>query len=166
MEQINGQIFSPCFMTEEEFENAYKNSVFYVEANYMAEYRKHKVAMEHIASMAKSYILKNWKSITDWKELEVKITHGPSGKVTEYYNYVPYVPGNKSHSKTWDEMMLRIDEDNKMRHNPIREVTEVILDPTDGDFSITINGNEEHWWIGDEEIIIIADYIENQLNKK
>jgi hypothetical protein len=34
--------------------------------------------------------------------------------------------------------------------------------PTDGDFSVTINGNE-HWWIQDEAVIIIADYIEKQL---
>jgi D-tyrosyl-tRNA(Tyr) deacylase len=38
----------------------------------------------------------------------------------------------------------------------------VVLDPTDGDFSVTINGNE-HWWIQDEAVIIIADYIEKQL---
>ena len=82
MSQIHGQIFSPCFMTEEEYENAYKNSVFYVEKDYMEEYRKHMVAMEHVASMAKVFILKNWEKVTDWSGLDVKIKHGPSGKVT------------------------------------------------------------------------------------
>jgi len=166
MSQIHGQIFSPCFMTEEEYENAYKQSLFYVEKDYMEEYRKHMVAMEHVASMAKVFILKNWKKVTDWSGLDVKIKHGPSGKVTEYFNYVPYVPGDKKHSKTWDEMMIRIDEDNKKKHNPIREFNSVVLDPTDGDFSITVNGDQEHWWIQEEAVIIIADYIENQLNKE
>ena len=38
----------------------------------------------------------------------------------------------------------------------------MVLDPSDGDFSLTING-KEHWWIQDEAVIIIANYIENQL---
>lgn len=164
--QIPGQLFSPCFMSEEEYEKAYKNSVFYVEGDYMEEYRKHMVAMEHIANMAKSYILKNWQKVTDWSGLDVKIKHGPTGKMTEYFNYVPYVPGSKSHSKTWDEMMMRIDERDKEKHNPIREFNEVVLDPSDGDFSITVNGNEAHWWIQDEAVVIIADYIEKQLKNK
>ena len=41
----------------------------------------------------------------------------------------------------------------------------MVLDPTDGDFSITING-KEHWWIQDEAVIIIADYIEKKLKKE
>ena len=57
------------------------------------------------------------------------------------------------------------DEMDKERHNPIREFNSVVLDPTDGDFSITVNGNEEHWWIQDKAIIIIADFIEQKLKK-
>lgn len=172
MSQIHEELFSPCYMSEEEYENAYKNSVFYVEKDYMHEYRNHMVGMGHIASMAKSYILKNWQKVADWNGLNIKITHGPSGKVTEYFNYVPNVPNvpnvpvSKKSSKIWDDIMTRIDEDNKIKHNPIREFTTVVLDPTDGDFSITVNGNEEHWWISDEEVIIIADYIEKQLNRE
>jgi hypothetical protein len=41
-----------------------------------------------------------------------------------------------------------------------------VLDPTDGDFSIVINETDDHWWIGDEEIIVIADYIETHLKEK
>lgn len=164
MDQIPGQIFSPCFMTEEDFEKGYKESVFYVEKDYMQEYRKHIVAMEHIANVAKTYILKNWQRVTDWSRLDVKITHGPTGHVTEYYNYTPYIPSDNRASKTWDKIMTRIDEDNRLRHNPILEFNSVVLDPTDGDFSITVNGNQEHWWIGNEEIIVIADYIEKQIS--
>ena len=51
----------------------------------------------------------------------------------------------------------------KSLHNPIVTIDEVVLDPTDGDFSITVNGGKEHWWIGDEEVILIADYIEEKL---
>ena len=55
-------------------------------------------------------------------------------------------------------------ESRKAGHNPIIEVSDVVLDPTDGDFSITING-AEYWWIDQESIIIIASYIEKQISK-
>ena len=46
-----------------------------------------------------------------------------------------------------------------MRQRPVESVTEPVLDPSDGDFSITINGRD-HMWINDEAVVIIADYIE------
>jgi hypothetical protein len=162
MEQIPGQLFSPCFLTEAEYENAYKQSDFYVEKDYMEEYRKHMVAMQHIASMAKSYILNNWSKVNDWTELNVIVTHGPTGEKTEYFNYVPSVFDNKKSSETWNTMMQSLEDCHRQKHNPIRVIDTVVLDPTDGDFSLTING-KEHWWIGDEEIIVIADYIESYL---
>jgi hypothetical protein len=62
-------------------------------------------------------------------------------------------------------MMERIKEHNRERHNPIVSFDEVVLDPTDGDFSVTING-KGHWWISDDSVIAIADYIEKQLKAK
>ena len=56
MSNIPGELFRSCFPTTEEFENSYKSSMFYVDKNYLQEYRKHMVAMDHIANMAKSYI--------------------------------------------------------------------------------------------------------------
>ena len=57
---------------------------------------------------------------------------------------------------------MKFDKEKKRKQNPVVIINEVVLDPTDGDFSVTINGNE-HWWIQDEAVIIIADYIEKQL---
>jgi hypothetical protein len=178
MGQIQGQLFSPCFMTIDEYEEGYKRSVFYVESDYMDVYRKHMVAMSHIADIAKVYILKNWQKVSDWGDLEVKITHGPTGEVTYYYNHVrtyqkleERIEHSKQaaenrrvkRSKVLDKMLKRMEERCAKKHNPIIEFTKVVLDPTDGDFSVTINGDQEHWWIGDEEVIIIADYIEGKL---
>ncbi len=171
MGQIQGQLFSPCFMTIDEYEEGYKRSEFYVESDYMDVYRKHMVAMSHIADIAKVYILKNWQKVSDWGDLEVKITHGPTGEVTYYYNHKqrmqkliqPTEERGIKKSKISDKLLARIEERNKALHNPVVNVDHVVLDPTDGDFSITINGDKEHWWIGDEEVIIIADYIEKQL---
>lgn len=40
--------------------------------------------------------------------------------------------------------------------------TEMVLDHSDGDFSVCING---HWhnWINDDSIVMIADYVEKEL---
>lgn len=178
MENTIGGLFTPCFMTEDDFENAYKESIFYVEKNYMEEYRKHMAAMDHIANIAKSYILNNWKKVTDWSDLNLIVTHGQSGVTTEYYNHDKVLAWRKREeeradkklpgvrkSRVMTEMLERLEKDNKGRHNPVIEFNAIVLDPTDGDFSVTING-KEHWWIGDDAIMTIADYIEKQLADK
>lgn len=167
-QQILGEVFTPVFMTEDEFEKGYKESIFWTDKDFMSEYRKHIAAMSHVSECAKIYILKNWTKVKDWSELDAVIVHGPSGKMTEYYNYVPREINNDHKIKegAYSNLLKEIDEENKLKHNPIREFNEVILDPTDGDFSVTVNGNEEHWWIQDEAVIIIADYIEQQLKKQ
>lgn len=184
-QQIHGELFSPCFMTEKEYEDAYKNSIFYVEKDFMSEYRKHLAALPHVASVAKSYILNNWKKITNWDNLDVIIIHGPTGEWTEYYNnekdlplleeeepseakkkFLALVSKEKpERNSIFERFQKKWDKENKLRHNPIKTIDDVVLDPTDGDFSITVNG-KEHWWIQDEAVIIIADYIENQLKKQ
>lgn len=167
--QIHGEMFRPCFMTEEEFEEGYKGSLFYTDKNFMEEYRKHMVGMSHVAECAKIYILKNWEKVTDWSGLDVIVVHGPTGKETEYFNYVPrkkYKENKSGEASGFSRFFDKIDEEDKAKHNPIREFNEVILDPTDGDFSITVNGNEEHWWIQDEAIIVIANYIEEKLKNE
>jgi len=181
MGQIPGQLFSPCFMTADEYEEGYKRSEFYVESGYMDAYRKHMVAMSHVAEIAKVYILKNWQGVTDWGDLEVKITHGPTGEVTHYYNHervmqrrVERYEQSKSYAKergikqshVAEKLFDRMVERKKSLHNPIVTVDKVVLDPTDGDLSITVNGGKEHWWIGDEEVIIIADYIEEKIKSE
>lgn len=164
MSNIHGELFRSCFPTTEDFENSYKNSMFYVDKNYLQEYRKHMVAMDHIANMAKSYILNNWQKVEDWSDLDVKIRAGNTGMETHYYKYVDRGGWNIRNEKVAEvfEQMRKEEEDNQ---NLIRVFNEVVLDPTDGDFSVTIN-NTEHWWINDDAIITIADYIELQLNSK
>lgn len=158
---IGGVGFSPCFMTEVEFENGYKSSVFYVEKDFRSEYEKHMAGMGHVANIAKSYILNNWKLVKDWSDLEVVVNHGPTGDKVYYYSYKERIR-RKNYST---DIFLKFDKSRKRNQNPVVTIDEVVLDPTDGDFSITINGNQ-HWWIQDEAVIIIADYIEKQLKKQ
>jgi len=157
--QIPGEFGRPVFMSEEEFEEGYKRSIFWTDSKFMDEYRKHMAGMSHVAECAKIYIYKNWEKVQDWSGLEVIVIHGPSGEATEYYNHEHYlVPKNSIISDIFEEM----ERERKEKHNPVKSIDRVVLDPSDGDFSLTING-KEHWWIQDEAVIIIADYIENQL---
>ncbi len=161
--QIIGEVFRPCFMTEKDFENGYRKSEFWTEKNFMETYREHMVAMGHVAECAKIYIYNNWEKITDWTGLDVIVKHGPTGELTEYYNYVPRNSTARGvRSDTVRDFFAEMEERDKLKHNPIRVLEKVVLDPTDGYFSLTING-KEHWWIQDEAVIIIADYIEQKL---
>jgi hypothetical protein len=142
-----GAGFRQCFFTEEEFEENMKRSEFYTSADFIGEYRRHMAAMSHIAECAKSYILRNWSLVKDWSGLEVEIS---GGDVTHYYKHT------ESGSRVVDPTTRRFNQ------NPAVSVSDVVLDPTDGDFSMTING-KEHWWLRDDEVIVIAGYIEKQL---
>ena len=164
MENISGELFRNCFPTTEDFERGYKNSMFYVDKNFLEEYRKHTVAMDHVANFAKSYILNNWQKIEDWSDLDVIIRAGNTGVKTHYYKYVDKGKWNIRNEKV-AEMFEEMREEEKNNQNPIRVFNDVVLDPTDGDFSVTIN-DTEHWWINDDAIITIADYIESKLAGK
>jgi hypothetical protein len=148
-------------MSEEEFEKGYKESVFYVDKDFKKEYESHIAAMGHIANIAKTYILNNWTKVKDWSNLEVVVVHGPTGEATYYYSYKERIRKNDYST----DIFLKFDKQKKRNQNPVKTIDEVILDPTDGDFSVTING-KEHWWIQDEAIIIIADYIEKQIKSQ
>jgi hypothetical protein len=161
---IGGFGFSPCFMTEAEFEEGYKSSVFYAEKDFRKEYEKHIAGMDHIANIAKIYIFKNWKLVKDWGNLEVVVKHGPTGDSTYYYAYKERIR-TKDYPEGRNNIFLKFDKERKRKQNPVKTMDNVVLDPTDGDFSVTINGHE-HWWIQDEAVIIIADYIEKQIKKQ
>jgi len=150
--------FSPCFSTVEDYESAYRLSEHWTDFDFVRRYRQAIAALDDISSAAKIYILKNWTKVKDWRDLEVEITAGNTGVTTSFYSYKE--PKESGAEKIFQDYF----ESRKAGHNPIIDVSDVVLDPTDGDFSITING-AEYWWIDQESIIIIASYIEKQINK-
>ena len=161
--QLTPQVFTPCFTTEEAYEAAYKTSEFWTESDFVETYQKYEIAKNHVADCAKIYILKNWKKVQDWTDLHLIVNHGPTGEETEYFNYVPDLRPS-TYSKVLADIIASMELDDQKRHNPITSFDEVVLDPTDGDFSVTING-KEHWWISNEPIIVLANFIEKTLNK-
>jgi hypothetical protein len=169
------------FLEEEDYKNHWKSSVFYVECDYKNEYVKHREAMSHIAEFAKTFILENYQKVKDWSELDLKITHQLDGTRVEFYNHYkkPFEAPEPSErikkfltlvskeeprkeSETFKNLMDEIEETNKKKHNPIVTFDQAVLDTSDGDFSVKING-QDFYWITDRPIIEIADYIEQQL---
>jgi len=153
-----GISFHPCFTTVEEYESAYRKSDSWTDTEFVNEYRRAIIKLDDISAAAKIYILKNWTKVKDWRDLEVEITSGNDGVTTSFYSYTD--PKEVNRSKIFQDYF----ESRKAGHNPVITVSDVVLDPTDGDFSITING-KEYWWIDQESIIIIASYIEKQIKK-
>jgi hypothetical protein len=154
---IKGLVFRPCSTTEEDNERVMRSSKYWADSEFYKKYQEHCCAMELIAESAKIYILNNYKKVEDWSNLDVKIVDN-TGNETHYYKY----EGNKG----WNRRMKAVSQMLKRREenqNPIETLTDVVLDTTDGDFSLTINGRD-HLWIDDDSVISIADYIERTLN--
>lgn len=154
---IPGIIMRPCSTTDEGNESTMTSSEYSTGKDFMDNYRNHKAAMQIVAECAKVYINKNWQKVSDWSNLNVIMCQAKN--IVEYYNYIPR-KGGREHDEFMD-LFKGIDLSNKKKHNPIKTVSEVILDPSDGDFFITMNGNVH--WVMDDEAVIIADYIERQL---
>jgi hypothetical protein len=170
------------FLDEGEYEKHWKSSIFWTDKDYMSEYLKYQEAMHHIAEFAKMYILENYEKVKDWSELDIKLRHGLDGTQVEFYNhYKKPVPPKEPSEKMKKFLSLVSKEDPtrktiksakgifddlaeewKAKHNPIVSFDKAVLDTSDGDFSVVING-QDFYWIGDWSIIQIADYIEEQL---
>lgn len=134
-----------------------------VREKYKSAYEMHMAGKEVVAMCAKVFIVKNWEKITDWTELNVVIDDS-SDEQTEYYNYKGRtIRGVGKDADEINSSFDRIVERNKEKHNPIKTITDVVLDTSDGDFSLTING-KQHMWICDDAVIVIADFIEKTLN--
>lgn len=155
----------PCSTTDEDNSAVMHSTDYSVTSKFLQEYNNHIAAMEIVAECAKIYVLNNWEKVTDWSGLDVVIQDGRGGKPVDYFHYVERDRTKHKSSETFDAIFDRLDIADKKRHKPITSVTDVVLDPTDGDFSLTINGRE-HWWIQDDAVIIIAAYVEEQLNPK
>ena len=172
----------PVFLSEEDYKKHWQSSIFWIEKDYRKEYEKHRAAMSHIAEFAKTYILENYKKVEDWSELDIELRHGLDGAVVEFYNhykkpipqkepseskkkFLALVSKNKTkRSESLQKLIDEMERKNVERHNPIVSFDEAVLDTADGDFSVKVNG-QDFYWIGDEPIIEIANYIEEQLAK-
>lgn len=149
-------MFRPCFSTEEEFDKAIPEEY---KGDYYKKYHTFLAKADMVVEAAKVYILNNWEKIDDWTDCNV-IIDSNNGRV-EYYNHKE--SNNQFADNNIGRLLRDAHDERKEFHNPIRVVNEVVLDPTDGDFSMVINDTDGHLWI-ESGIIEIAEFIERKLN--
>lgn len=138
-------MFRPCFLDIESYTAAVKGSDKYVGGDFIGKYYDQLNYADFIADCAKLYILDHYSNVVDWSNLSVNIKC-KQGKF-RFHNH------EKAEGR-WQKIFGD--------PNPVITLTDVVLDPTDGDFSLTING-KELWWINNESIVTIASYIETTL---
>lgn len=152
----------PIFSDEKDYKDYYTNVL---DGKYTKDFMNHNDELiskyQVLVNCAKIYIIDNYKKITDWKRLIICIRDNkPDGANTEQPNH------GKMYFYTeqeWEnEIMKKISEGDDTK--PVESITDVIMDWSDGDFSLTINGLE-FWWIDDSVVLDIASYIEHELNK-
>lgn len=161
-------MFRPISLTAEDNIKLWKSSTYFVDKDFEKAYQQHISASLVVVESAKIYVDTNWKKITDWSKLNLDIIDNTGAK-TVYYNYDEYCKSkeeylklnNKPESITFNEIRSRLELRLKSKHNPIKTLTDIVLD-VDGDFSITVNDNN-HLWIDDKSILNIATYIENSI---
>lgn len=103
-----------------------------------------------LVAIAKNYIFHNWEKVQDWSDLNILL-----------YNRNITYNKNKSKSEWFSKKSYKMLERIGSGVNPIKTL-EIIYDEIDSDMSVTING-KEFWWIPDNNVIDIADYIETYL---
>ena len=172
--------FRPLSTTLEENKKKWQSSVFYTDKDFYEMSNKYLTAYAHVVECAKIYICENWEKVTDWSELNLIVSDNVT--TTEYFNAYPKTVKEKpkelsenmknflklvsteKRSENSNKRKKAREEWLKEKHNPIFSLSNVVLDPTDGDFSIKINGND-HLWIDDRSIIDISHYIEKTLKE-
>ncbi len=158
--QLYGLMMYPVSLTQEDHEETIHSADAAVRVDFKDNYQHHMASMQIIAESAKIYALQNWEKIKDWSEMEISIVDN-TGEETFYYNYV-----DKKGFRFVDKDLRRdFEKMKKSWHNPVKTVSNVVLDTSDGDFSLDINGTR-HMWIDNQSVIIFADFIEEVLNRK
>lgn len=112
---------------------------------------------------AKHYIVENYEKITDWSELSLEIKNGNnidnSNKLAEF-TYTPFK--NSTYLKKLSKHYNSFYVDYDVSDDSVKTITDVVLDETDGDLSITVNGLE-WWWIDKQTVMLLTIYIQRAL---
>ena len=156
-----------------------------VTSDFKKAYQYHMVAMQVVAECAKVYLIDNWEKVKNWTDLEIVMVDAntlkgflnsanggePLDDYVEYFNYTGEAKAKAERMRASKNTRIMADyheerdERDKLKHNPVKEISDVVLDTTDGDFSLTINGRV-HMWISDETVIVLANYVEKQLKEQ
>lgn len=163
--QLYGLLMYPSSLSQREHKKTIFSGECAVKNNFKDNYQKRMAEIQIIAESAKIFILNNYKKVRNWSDMEISVVDN-SKKETFYYKY----KSRKSRfenirSKSYEKILTKIDARRKKWHNPVKKVSDIVLDTIDGAFSVKING-KCHNWIDKESAIILADYIEKNIKKK
>lgn len=165
---IYGLMMRPVSTTAEENKEVMMSTAVSIREKFFERYSSLIAEMQIVAECAKIYIDENWQKVKDWSDLEIVMEDANTlDDYVEYYNYKEKSTSILSNSKSdfLKNFRKRTEERNKARHNPVVSVTDVVLDPSDGDFSLTVNGRV-HMWISDATVIILSKFVEDQIKKE
>lgn len=161
MKKLFGMLLRPACTTVEKLESKIRLHRAFIEDDFFSNYTALLYSMDIVVYSAKIFLSKHWQEVEDWSKLEVTIRDNSKTK-TKYYNHIENEYGELKGDDIITKTLREMHEKEKRNHNPVVTLTDVVLDPTDGDFSLTING-KDHLWIDGESVIVIADYAEKQI---
>lgn len=164
-------LMGPCFTDEKDFKEAYESCESAVTKDFGDNYIKLLDKIDVLTNCAKSYIFENYKKVKDWSKLDiVLIDRNPNIEGSLEDRKVHFYDCEKPKQRKFgkgasdiiNDMFEEIDNDQYENRNPVKSVSKVVLDPSDGDFSVTVN-DREFWWINTDSIIVLAKYIEENI---
>jgi len=127
-----------------------------VKSEFRDHYEDLLVAVETVVSCAKSYIVKNADRVTDWTGLVIRLKSSNA----EWDYYYKHEPMSVSTGDGIISVAFREFEEHCRDHEQmVKKITNITLDPSDGDLSITVNGTK-YIAISDRAVIDLATYIE------
>lgn len=148
--------------------------------NFFQEYERINNELFFLEESSMYFIEENYKKIDDWSPLDIYIEgyyrENPNDDA-EYqkvryvdYNFIlksqnrePYLA--KPDENVMQRMLREMDEQDRKEHNPILDISDVVIDPSDGDLALKIN-NKWHMMVSGLCVIELADFIEKSLSKK
>ena len=154
---MNGQLGNfliKCFVSLDEMKHALKQDENFISEKFADKYCEMLGKLSLIADIARIYTYENWKKVEDWSELSITLTY--KRKNITFFKYI-------EHDHTANELDKSLDTFLKNMHNPVNSVTDFSVDPTDRDTYIKINN--KWFFLNDEDVIVIADYIEKSIRQ-
>lgn len=134
----------PCFNTIDELIGSLEPHEVIQTKDWSDRIWKLRTEMAHIVEWASIYVYRNWDKVT-WENFEGSIFSSRNNKFfgEKNHSFIPVI-------------------------GKIKEITSLVLDPTDGDMSITLvtdNGDTHDFlFLNLDTIIDLAEYIKSELN--
>lgn len=164
---LNGTM-SPIFDGEDQYRKFVEGLNVDVTNGFVNTYMNINSQRVRLVEQAKLFVLDNWKRINDWSDLEITLESAVSGLKTSFFtfkgedDYLETTQINSKHLRQARERRIARDE---ARNNPVESFDDVVLDFHDGDFSVTVNG-QDYLFLSPREILTLAFFIESKLKEE